>query len=142
MRRLDDDEIRAFLTTGTRTGKLGVTRLDGSPMVVPVWFDVDDDGTLVFTTWHDTIKGKSLKRDGRVSLCVDEEQPPYAYVRVDGVATISEDLEQLRIWGARIGGRYMGAGLAEEYGERNGVAGELLVRVTPTRMVGEAGIAD
>ena len=142
MRRLDDDEIRAFLTTGTRTGKLGVTRLDGSPMVVPVWFAVDDDGSLVFTTWHDTIKGKSLRRDGRVSLCVDEEQPPYAYVRVDGVATISEDLEQLRIWGARIGGRYMGAGLAEEYGERNGVAGEYLVRVTPTRMIGEAGIAD
>jgi PPOX class probable F420-dependent enzyme len=142
VRRLNDDEIRAFLTTGTRTGKLAVPRLDGSPMVVPVWFDVDDDGTLLFTTWHESIKGKSIRRDGRVSLCVDEEQPPYAYVRVDGVATISEDLEQLRVWGARIGGRYMGADLAEAYGERNGVAGEYLVRITPTRMIGEAGIAD
>ena len=45
MRRLGEDEIRAFLTTGTRTGKLGITRLDGRPMVVPVWFAVDDDGT-------------------------------------------------------------------------------------------------
>jgi PPOX class probable F420-dependent enzyme len=141
MRRLSDEEIRAFLTAGTRTGKLAVTRLDGSPMVVPIWFDVDDDGTLLFTTWHDGIKGKSIRRDGRVSLCVDEEQPPYAYVRVDGTATATEDPEQLRTWAARIGGRYMGAERAEEYGRRNGVPGELLVRITPTRTVAQTDIA-
>jgi PPOX class probable F420-dependent enzyme len=142
MRRLNDEEIRAFLTAGTRTGKLGVTRLDGSPMVVPIWFDVDDDGSLLFTTWHDGIKGKSILRDGRVSLCVDEEHPPYAYVRVDGRATVSEEPEQLRVWATRIAGRYMGAELAEQFGRRNGVPGELLVRITPTRTVAHAGIAD
>ena len=108
MRRMDEAEIRAFLTYGTRTGKLAVTRLDGSPMVVPIWFDVDEDDTLLFTTWAESIKGKALRRDGRVSLCVDEEIPPYAYVRVDGVATLSDDQEQLRAWATRIGGRYMG----------------------------------
>ena len=142
MRRLDDDEIRAFLTTGTRTGKLAVTRLDGSPMVVPIWFDVDDDGSLLFTTWGDGIKGKSIRRDGRVSLCVDEEHAPYAYVRVDGTATVTDDPEQLRVWATRIGGRYMGAALAEQFGRRNGVPGELLVRITPTRIIAQAGIAD
>ena len=109
MRKLNDKEIRAFLTAGTRTGKLAVTRLDGSPMVVPVWFAVDDDGTLLFTTWHETIKGKSLRRDGRVSLCVDEEQPPYAYVRVDGTVRSRRILQLLRTWATRIAGRYMGA---------------------------------
>ena len=142
MRRLSDEEIRAFLTAGTRTGKLAVTRLDGSPMVVPIWFGVDDDGTLLFTTWRDTIKGKAIRRDGRVSLCVDEEQPPYAYVRVDGTATTVDDPELLRVWATRIGGRYMGSERAAEYGERNGVPGELLVRITPTRIVAEANIAD
>ena len=73
MRRMNDAEIRAFLTFGTRTGKLAVTRLDGSPMVVPIWFAVDEDDTLLFTTWGESIKGKSLRRDGRVSLCVDED---------------------------------------------------------------------
>ena len=107
MRRLGDEEIRVFLTAGTRTGKLGITRLDGRPMVVPGWFAVDDDGTLLFTTWHDTIKGKALRRDGRVSLCVDEEQPPHAYVRVDGVAALTDD-PRLRRWATRIGARYMG----------------------------------
>jgi PPOX class probable F420-dependent enzyme len=142
MRRMDEAEIRAFLTSGTRTGKLAVTRLDGSPMVVPIWFAVDDDDTLLFTTWAESIKGKSLRRDGRVSLCVDEDQPPYSYVRVDGTATLSDDQEQLRTWATRIGGRYMGAALAEQYGQRNGVPGELLVRITPTRTVAQANIAD
>jgi PPOX class probable F420-dependent enzyme len=139
---MNEGETRAFLTSGTRTGKLAITRLDGSPMVVPIWFDVDDDGTLLFTTWAESVKGRSLRRDGRVSMCVDEEQPPYAYVRVDGVATLSDDLEQLRAWATRIGARYMGAERAEEYGRRNGVPGELLVRITPTRTVAQADIAE
>lgn len=142
MRRMNEAEIRAFLTFGTRTGKLAVTRLDGSPMVVPIWFVVDEDDTLLFTTWRDTIKGKSLRRDGRVSLCVDEDSPPYAYVRVDGTTTLLDDPELLRSWAARIGGRYMGAERAAEYGARNGVEGELLVRITPTKIVAQAGIAD
>lgn len=142
MRRMNDAEIRAFLTFGTRTGKLGVTRLDGTPMVVPIWFDMDDDGTLLFTTWADSIKGKSLRRDGRVSLCVDEDTPPYAYVRVDGMTTLLDDPDLLRTWAARIGGRYMGAERAAEYGARNGVEGELLVRITPAKIVAQAGIAE
>ena len=36
----------------------------------------------------------------------------------------------------------MGADRADEFGDRNGVPGELLVRVTPTRLVGESGVAD
>jgi PPOX class probable F420-dependent enzyme len=141
MRRLDADEIRAFLTAGTRTGKLAVTRLDGSPMVVPVWFAVDADDTLLFTTWRDTIKAKALRRDGRVSLCVDEEHPPYAFVRVDGVATLSDDPDLLAMWATRIGARYMGAERGAEFGARNAVAGELLVRITPTAIVAQADVA-
>jgi PPOX class probable F420-dependent enzyme len=141
MRGMNEAEVRAFLTAGTRTGKLAVTRLDGSPMVVPIWFDVDDDGTLVFTTWWESIKGKALRRDGRVSLCVDEDAPPFSYVRVDGVAALSEDPAELLAWATRIAGRYMGSDLAEQYGKRNGVPGELLVRITPTRIVAHADIA-
>ncbi len=77
----------------------------------------------------------------RVSLCVDEEQPPYAYVRVDGLATVVDDPALLRSWAERIGGRYMGAERAAQFGERNGVPGELLVRITPTTIVAQTDIA-
>jgi len=135
-------EIRAFLTFGTRTGKLGVTRLDGSPMVVPIWFGVDDDDTLLFTTWGESIKGKSLRRDGRVSLCVDEDSPPYgtcASTARRRCSTIPSCCAAGRHASAAV---YMGAERAAEYGARNGVEGELLVRITPTTIVAQAGIAE
>jgi PPOX class probable F420-dependent enzyme len=138
---MQPDEIREFLLTGTRTGKVAVVRRDGAPVVVPIWFVLDDDGSLVFTTWHATVKARAIRRDGRISICVDDERPPFSYVRFDGVAELSDDLEQLRRFATRIGGRYMGAARAEEFGARNAVEGELLVRVRPTRVVGRADVA-
>ena len=141
MAAMDAPEIRRFLEEGTRTGKLAVTRKDGSPLVAPIWFLVDEDGTIVFTTGAETVKGRSLLRDGRVSLCVDDERAPYAFVRVDGTVQVSEHPGDLLAWATRIGGRYMGAALAEQYGRRNGVPGELLVRIIPETVRGEANVA-
>ena len=135
------DEARDFLMTGTRTGKVAVVRRDGSPIVVPIWFLLDDDGALLFTTGENTVKGRALRRDRRVSICVDDEEPPFSYVRIDGTVELSDDLELVREWATKIGGRYMGADRAEEFGRRNGVPGELLVRVTPTKIVGRADVA-
>ncbi len=72
-----------------------------------------------------------IRREPRVSLCVDDERPPFAFVMIRGTATISEDLDELLEAATRIGGRYMGADRATEFGRRNLVAGELLVRVKP-----------
>jgi hypothetical protein len=36
----------------------------------------------------------------------------------------------------------MGEDWAEEYGRRNGVPGELVIRITPTRIIAEEAIAD
>lgn len=139
-RALSAEEIRVFLMTGTRTGKLAVVRADGSPLVVPIWFVLDGDD-IIFMTGADSVKGRSVRRDGRVSICVDEEAPPYAFVRVDGTVTIDTDLERMLPWSTAIGGRYMGPDRAEEFGRRNAVDGELLVRVTPTRIVGHGDVA-
>jgi PPOX class probable F420-dependent enzyme len=138
---MSPDAIRAFLTTGRRTGKLGVIMKDGSPHVMPIWFALDGDD-LLFTTAADTVKGRWIRRDGRVSLCVDEEVPPYAFVHVRGRASVSEALDEMLHWATVIGGRYMGADRAEEYGRRNAVPGELLVRLTPERVIAKTGIAD
>ncbi len=134
-------EQRNFLLHGTRTAKLATVRKDGRPHVVPIWFDLDGD-TLVFTTWHTTIKAANMKRDGRICMCVDDEMPPFAYIMIEGIASFVKDQGALLRWARRIGGRYMGSDRAEEYGKRNGVEGELLVRVTPTRVHFEKNIAD
>lgn len=134
------DEQRAFLLHGTRTGKLATVRKDGRPHVVPVWFVLDGD-TLVFTTGETSIKAANIRRDARISLCVDDETPPYAYLMIEGTTTTSAGLDELLHWATRIGGRYMGEDRAEAFGRRNGVPGELLVRITPTKVIFAKDIA-
>ena len=134
MRTLDDPEVREFLAAGTRTGKLGYTAKDGRPLIAPVWFVLEPDA-LVFNTGADTAKGRALRRDPRVVLCVDLEAPPYAFVQVQGIAELSEDPADLLATATAIGGRYMGAEQAAEFGRRNGVPGELVVRVRPTKIL-------
>lgn len=141
MREMSHAERRAFLLEGTRTGKLATVRRDGRPHVVPIWFDLDGD-EIVFTTAADSVKGRTIRRERRVCVCVDDERPPFAYVMVEGEATVSEDPGELLRWATTIGGRYMGADRADEFGRRNAVQGELLVRVRPTKVVARAGIAD
>ena len=133
-------EQRAFLMEQVRTAKLATVRKDGRPHVVPIWFDLDED-TLVFTTGQTTIKAANIRRDPRVCLCVDDETPPFAYIMIEGTAIMTADRDTLLHWATRIGGRYMGAELAEAYGNRNAVEGELLVRITPARVVFEKDIA-
>ena len=133
-------EAVAFLSAGTRTGKLGFTAADGRPLVAPVWFVVED-GEIVFNTGRDTAKGRAVRRDPRLVLCVDLEEPPYAFVQVQGTATVSEDPGELVRTATVIGGRYMGADRAEEFGRRNGVPGELLVRLRPTKVNAQFGVS-
>ena len=128
------DEWRAFLGEGTHTAKVATTRRDGRPHVVPVWFVLDGDDIL-FTTGSGSVKGQALRRDGRICLCVDDERPPYSFVMVEGDATLSEDLGAMLEVATAIGARYMGPDRAGEFGRRNAVRGELLVRVTPSRVL-------
>lgn len=124
-----------------RTAKLAVVRVDGSAHVAPVWVDLDD-GQIVFMTSATTIKGKAILRDPRVCLCWDDERPPFAFATIAGTATTSADPDEVRYWATRIGGRYMGQDRADEFGRRNGVPPELVVRVTPMHISGARGVAD
>jgi PPOX class probable F420-dependent enzyme len=134
------DEVRAFLSHGTRTAKLATSGPGGEPHVMPVWFVLDGE-ELVFTTWGDSVKGRNLRRNPRAAAVIDEEVARYAFVHIRGHATLSVDLDELLRFATAIGGRYMGANQAEEFGRRNAVPGELLVRLRPERVIAEADVA-
>jgi PPOX class probable F420-dependent enzyme len=135
------DDVIAFLSAGTRTGMLGYLASDGRPLVAPVWFVVDD-GQLAFNTDENTAKARALARDSRVVMCVDDPTPPYSFVQVQGVASVSQDPDDVLDIATRTGGRYMGADRAEEFGRRNGVAGELVVRIRPTKVIKAFDLAE
>ena len=134
MRKMTEDEAIRFLTEGTRTGKVATVRSDGRPHVAPIWFVLRGD-ELVFTTWHETVKARNLSRDPRAALTVDLEEPPYAFVLVEGEArVVPNDPEKLDI-ATQLGARYMGEDQAEAFGKRNAVDGEWVVRLPMTRIV-------
>lgn len=141
MAQMTEAEWKAFVSGGTLTAKAATTRADGRPHVTPIWFALDG-GDILFTTGGTSVKAKSLRRDPRIALCIDDQTPPYTFVLIEGTASMSEDPGNRLHWATVIGGRYMGQDRAEEYGRRNGVPGEVLVRVTPTKVVAEKDIAD
>ncbi|UXA05264.1 PPOX class F420-dependent oxidoreductase [Mycobacterium sp. SMC-2] len=128
------ERVVEFLSAGTRTGMLGYVAADGRPLVAPVWFVVDGD-QLAFTTGRHTSKGRALARDPRAVICVDDPHPPYSFVQVQGVAAVGDDPADVLDIATRTGGRYMGANRAEEFGRRNAVPGEVVVRLRPTKVV-------
>ena len=121
---------------------MATARTDGRPHVAPVWIDLEDDDTIVFNTGESTIKGRNLARDPRVCLSVDDDEPPFTFVVAQGLAQLSADLGEVRRWAGRLGGRYLGPDQAEAMARRNGVPGELLVRVRVSSWVGMSRVSD
>ena len=141
MQSMTETEARAFMASGSRTGKLATVRADGRPHIASVWFDFDPKtGEAVFMTWHESVKAENMRRDPRVSILVDDEHMPFGWARLDGVATFSED-DRVH-WATETCRRYVGDERAADFGARNGVVGELVVRVTPARISGRSNIAD
>jgi PPOX class probable F420-dependent enzyme len=133
---------------GTFTGKLATVRKKGGSHVVPIWFVVDDRtsksgmGDIVFTTGNESTKANNIRLDKRVSICVDNQTPLFSFVTIFGVAKIFpyNQREVLR-WATKIAERYMGKSNAKEYGKRNSGEGEVLVRITPKRIIAEKDVA-
>ena len=136
------DEIRNFLLQGTFTGKLGTIKKNGTPHIVPIWFTLDNKNNILFTTGDTSVKAKNIKRDNRVRLCVDYQVPLYSFVIIDGITEIiSNKPTEIYKWAKRIAGRYMGNDKAEEYGRRNSSEDELLIKIKPTKVIGEKDVA-
>jgi PPOX class probable F420-dependent enzyme len=138
---MTDDQRRAFLRAGTRTAIVSTVRSDGRPHAAPVWFTLDGDD-LLFQTGADTVKGRNLARDARATITVDDSESPYAFVTMEGTVTLADNPPDALRWATALGARYLGADRAEQVGRRNAVAGEYLVRFTPTHITALAGLAD
>jgi PPOX class probable F420-dependent enzyme len=138
---MSKDEMIAFVKKGTRTGHIATVRADGRPHVAPIWFVVDGDD-IVFTSWHESVKVRNIVRTGYAALSIDDPQPPYAFVVVEGPVTIDPDPAASRHWATENGHRYMGAERGDELGARNGIEGEWVFRLTPAHWAGDADMTN
>jgi PPOX class probable F420-dependent enzyme len=149
MTEMSKAEIARFLMQGTFTGKLATVKKDGSSHVVPIWFVLDNRnsrggkiGDIILTTGDTSVKAQNIQRDNRVSICIDDQTPPFSFVTIFGTAKIHpyKQKEVLR-WATKIAERYMGKDNAEGYGKRNSEEGLVLVRIKPRRILAEKDIA-
>jgi len=147
MSEMSKTQIRRFLNKGTFTGKLSTVKKDGSSHVVPIWFVLDyrnnEDylGNIYFTTFIGSVKAENIQRDSRISMCIDDQTPPFSFVTIHGTAKLYpyKQKEVLK-WATRIAERYIGKRDSKAYGERNSGDGAVLVRIKPTKIIAEKDI--
>lgn len=125
---------REFLMDGTRTAILATTREDGRPHAVPICFVLDGDDVL-FLTNADSVKGANMRRSPHVTLVVDDENPPFAFVMIEGAAEMSQQVDELRRAAVEINDRYNGGKNVEQFVQFATAALGSLVRVRPTRIL-------
>ncbi|MEV6911660.1 PPOX class F420-dependent oxidoreductase [Amycolatopsis sp. NPDC051071] len=140
--KMTDEQRRAFLAEGTRTAVFATVRPDGRPHAVPVWFAMDGDD-IVVNLGEDTVKGRALKEDPRVSVVADDPRPPYSFVSVEGVAEIVTDPEGVRQGSELIARRYLaeaGQEASDGWMAYATSPGKVLVRVRPSHTVAIAKV--
>lgn len=142
MKEMDEIETSQFLQHGTYTGKLATTRKDGRPHIAPIWFVLDDNNDIIFTTGQDSVKAKTIYNNPKVSLCVDDQTTPYSFVVVEGIAKIVSEPNDILKWATKIAARYMGKENAESYGKRNSGKDELLIRIKPVKIIAHKNISE
>lgn len=83
---MSDAQLERFLAQ-PRSASLAYTRRDGSPFVVPVWFQWRDGEIRIGTGAADP-KVAAIRRAPRVTVLVHDDRPPYRVVILDGTAGI------------------------------------------------------
>lgn len=106
--QMTDDEVGGFLER-SRTATMATLNADGSPHLVAMWFAVLD-GVVWFETKARSQKAVNLRRDGRLTMMVEdgETYDTLRGVTLEGTATISEDPDDLWRVGVDIWERYNG----------------------------------
>ncbi len=117
---MTSDERQAFLA-GVHVGVLSLNQDGRGPLTIPVWYAYEPGGDVQVVTERASRKGKLLEEGRRISLCVQDEAPPYKYASVEGPvvriepsdAERHERLLAHRYLGIEAGDRYMESAIVD-----------------------------
>jgi PPOX class probable F420-dependent enzyme len=149
---MNPEEVMNFLNLGTMTAKVSTATLEGIPHVAPVWFVIDydphssnnKDFTVIFTTFHNSVKARHLMSNPKVCLSVDDQKSPFSFVILNGIAEIDHypKYDELLRLTSRIAKRYMGEENAQKYGKRNAVKGECIIKIKPSKIIAQKNVSE
>jgi PPOX class probable F420-dependent enzyme len=123
------DEREQFLAD-VHIGVLAVAHGNGAPLAIPVWYRYRSGGVVEISTSATSVKVDALRAAGHAALCVQREQPPYAYVTVAGPVTFGDLSDHERL---ELAVRYLGEEMGHRYVEASPDVGNLGVTLTPQR---------
>lgn len=138
--RMSEAEIRDYLET-SRTVILCSSGPDGVPHPMPMWYGLDEDGSVIMTTFAKSQKVRNLERDPRVSLLVEDGE---VYEQLRGVVLygkveLDRDTERVLDVLARVTARQGAAEGADPSAMRDALRGQarkrVAMRVRPDRIV-------
>ena len=132
---MDQNEIDSFLQE-PRHAIVGTVGRDGAPQLSPVWY-IYEDGLFYIGITGDTAKYRNLRRDPRISLCIDGGREDVRTVMVTGTAELYEKAHPLQTsmrW--RLISHYIADGEeARRYAESSQDWDAVLVVVTPQKII-------
>ena len=85
--RMSEEEVRSFLRS-QKTMTINSIGPGGFPHPMPMWFAVDDEGTVRMTTFRKSQKVLNLQRDPRVTAMVELG---HAYNELRGVVGAGDE---------------------------------------------------
>ncbi len=149
---MNPEEVMNFLNLGTMTAKVSTATLDGIPHVAPVWFVIDydphtgnnKDFTVIFSTFHNSVKARHLISNPKICLSIDDQKPPFSFIILNGIAEIDRHpkYDELLHLTSRIAKRYMGEENAQKYGKRNAVKGECIIKIKPSKIIAQKNVSE
>jgi nitroimidazol reductase NimA-like FMN-containing flavoprotein (pyridoxamine 5'-phosphate oxidase superfamily) len=97
-----------------------------APLAVPIWYDYRPGGEISLITTRGSRKTTLIRAAGRVTLAVQNAQPPYRYASAEGpVTAIEESVTVEQRW--ELARRYLGPEGADEYIESTrGLTGQMV----------------
>jgi PPOX class probable F420-dependent enzyme len=110
------DQELAFFLREPNLARLATLDPDGTVRLEPIWY-LHAEGDLLMITNPASRKVRNIRRDPRVTVCVDRPTPPYAGVIVRGIATVEivTDQDLAVPMAIRYLGRDAGVLIGEQY---------------------------
>ncbi|MBW2268386.1 MAG: pyridoxamine 5'-phosphate oxidase family protein [Deltaproteobacteria bacterium] len=92
------DEERMTFIRSKKTLIIVSNGVGGFPHPMPMWFAIDDDGSVRMSTFRKSQKVKNVQRDPKVSLLVEdgEEYSELRGVHISGTCEIVDDLRAVQ----------------------------------------------
>jgi PPOX class probable F420-dependent enzyme len=130
MANMSNEDRERFLAD-LHVGVLAVERTDRAPLAVPIWYAYEPGGEVSIWTTEGTLKDKLIRAAGRFSFTVQNEEPPYKYVTVDGEVTFVGPADEAEA--RKIAIRYLGDEAGNQFADENHSPSSIVIRMQPKR---------